>query len=369
MFDQFLAKSPRLSQLIERLPSRQRQQLLAALIWLSLAAFCAVALGHYASQQRAAAIARDRAEAQAAATFLAGQSLDRIVAGDRISLQMLAQQLLELPAVTGVTVQDVESNPLAQAGDLERGESVTAPVVLHDSLAGSVTVNLQPGRDQGYPWGSLLLSLVFALPFSAAAALAAGSGGARRRVPVMQQAPAARAAPQPEREPEPEVRVGLYLRPLNWAQLGNQLSRSALDKLQADLDARLQLLARIYDGRPLKHAGPQRGLGFCGGDAAFRAVCCGLLLRELQSGSRAAGLQLGVAVVPAQTGDFDFSGELLLSQGRGLSLHAELLEDPALDGRIERYPTAWGAEVSGLDGPYQKLLDNQLQQLRNAQPA
>lgn len=360
MFANLFSKSLNLPRLIATLPQRTRQQLLAGGIWLVLAAFCAVALGHYYGQQKSAAVARDRIEAQAAARFLASQSLERIVAGDRISMQLLTKQLLELPAISGITVQDVESNPLAQVGDPERGETVTEPVVLHDSLAGSVTINLRPGAGVNYPWASLLLSLVFALPFSAAAALAATNLPQRRPVPLVQ----AKSTPQPE--PEPEVVAGLYIRPLNWAQLGNQLSRSALEKLQADLEERLQLLRRIYDARPLKHAGPQQGLGFCGDDAVFRAVCCGLLLRELHSASRATGLQLGLAVVSAGPGAFDFSGEQLLSQSRGLALHEDLLEDPSLVGRIESHGASWGVEITGLAGHYQKLLDNQLRQLLQA---
>ncbi|WP_308364073.1 MULTISPECIES: hypothetical protein [unclassified Microbulbifer] len=346
-----------LPEFLSRLPGRTRQQLLAGGIWLVLALFCSAALGHYYGQQKADAAERDRAAAKAAAAFLAQQSLERIVAGDRISMQLLARQLLELPAVTGVTVEDVESNALAQVGDTHQGETVSAPVVLHDSLAGSVTLNLVPGSGVGFPWASLLLSLVFALPVSAAAALAAGNFPSRRPLPVVP----ARPAPAPE----PEVTVGLYLRPLNWAQLGNQLSRAALDKLQGDLDQRLQLLRRIYDARPLRHSGPQLGLGFSGGDAAFRAVCCGLLLRELQQASRAAGLQLAAAVVPAEPRFCDFSGEQLLSHPRGLALHPQLLEDAALLSRVECHTTSWGAEVTGLVPSYQKLLDSQLRQLAN----
>ena len=351
---------PDFSELLARIPVRHHQQLLAALIWLVLACFCGAALGHYHGQQKSAAIARDRAEARAASAFLASQSLESIVAGDRISMQLLTQQLLALPAITGITVQDVEANPLAQVGAWDRGEVITAPVVLHDSLAGSVTVNLLPGSGVRFPWGSLLLSLVFAVPFSAAAALAAGNLRARRAMPVMQ------ARPAPAAKPEPQVRVGLYLRPLNWAQLSNQLSRPALEKLQQELDERLQLLRRIYDAVPLKQAGPQQGLGFCGEDAAFRAVCCGLLLCELQRANRANGLQLSVAVVPAALPVFDFSGEQLLAQSRGLALHRDLIEDETLAGRVELHTSSWGVEVSGLVPTYQKLLDNQLRQLIGA---
>ncbi|SHF74503.1 hypothetical protein SAMN04487965_2596 [Microbulbifer donghaiensis] len=367
MFADIFSKTRNLPRLIAELPPRVRQQLLAAAIWLVLAIFCSAALGHYYGQQKSMAMARDRDSAEAAAAFLASQSLESIVAGDRISMQLLTQQLLALPVISGVTVQDVESSILAQVGDAERGESVSAPVVLHDSIAGNVTIHLLPGSGVTFPWASLLLSLVFALPFSAAAALAAtaslsqaGGAAARRAVPVVQARP---AAPP---KPEPEIAAGLYIRPLNWAQLGNQLSRSALDKLQLELEERLQLLQRIYDARPLKHAGPQQGLGFCGDDAAFRAVCCGLLLRELHSASRATGLQLALAVVPARLQSFDFSGEQLLAQSRGLSLHAALLDDKALDGRVEHHGTSWGAEVTGLVPTYQKLLDNQLHQLLNA---
>lgn len=340
------------------MPARLRQQALAAGIWLVLAAFCAVALSNYYGGQREAAIARDRATAEAAADFLASQSLESIVAGDRISMQLLAKKVLAMPAVSGVAIEDVESNALAQVGDLESGETASAPVVLHDSIAGNVTLHLHPGAGVRYPWASLLLSLVFALPLSAAAALAVGSL-ATRRTPVV--AP----RPEPKPKPEPEVTAGLYLRPLNWSQLANQLSRSALERLQADLGERLALLGRIYDARPLRHAGPQQGLGFCGEDAAFRAVCCGLLLRELQAAG-ASGLQLATAVAPASLGPADFSGERLLWQARDLAIHEELQEAPSLAGRVELHSASWGVAVIGLSGPYQKLLDNQLRQLQDA---
>ncbi|SEA42467.1 hypothetical protein [Microbulbifer marinus] len=367
MLASIFSNSRKLPELIAGLPQRTQQQLLAAAIWLVLGLFCGAALGHYYGQQKSAAVARDRDSAAAAAAFLASQSLESIVAGDRISMQLLTQQLLELPAISGITVQDVESNTLAQVGDSGRGESISAPVVLHDSIAGNVTVHLLPGSGVSFPWASLLLSLVFALPFSAAAALAAGaSSSARAGAASRRSVPVVQARPAPPPPPEPEITVGLYIRPLNWAQLGNQLSRSALEKLQLELEQRLQLLRRIYDARPLEHAGPQQGLGFCGGDAAFRAVCCGLLLRELHSASRATGLQLALAVVPARPQSFDFSGEQLLAQSRGLSLHAELLDDKSLDGRVEHHGASWGAEVTGLVPTYQKLLDNQLHQLLNA---
>ena len=92
------------------------------------------------------------------------------------------------------------------------------------------------------------------------------------------------------------------------SQLGNQLSRSALDSLQAELQQRLQLLTHIYDARPLPSSGPSVGLGFAGDDAAFRAVCAGLILRGLQQSSRATGLQLALSVLPAKPEQFDFNG-------------------------------------------------------------
>ncbi|WP_299594569.1 hypothetical protein [uncultured Microbulbifer sp.] len=351
--------SSSLPQRLAGLSTRQQRQLLAATIWLTLAGFCLATLGHAYGQQQSAAVARDRASAEAAAKLLASQSLDQIVAGDRISLQMLAQQTLALPAVRGVTIQDVDSSPLAQAGVRNRGEMITEPVVLHDSLAGSVALNIQPGASVPYPWASLLLCLIFALPFSAACALAASQlKPGRQRTPLV--------VPKAQPKPPPEVTAGLYLRPLNWAQLGNQLSHSALDGLQAELEQRLQLLTRIYDARPLPSAGPFVGLGFAGDDAAFRAVCAGLLLRGLQQSSRATGLQLALAVLPTKPEELDFGGEQLLSQSRGLALHPQLQDDESLEDRIQCHTTSWGAEVTGLNPKLQQLLDNQLQQLVSA---
>ncbi|WP_226703656.1 hypothetical protein [Microbulbifer elongatus] len=345
-----------LPQWLAGLTRTQQRQLLAAAIWLTLAGFCLATLGHAYGQQQSSAIARDRASASAAAKLLASQSLEQIVAGDRISLQMLAQQALALPSVHGVTIQDVDSSPLAQAGERNRGEMITEPVVLHDSLAGSVALNIQPGMSVTYPWASLLLCLIFALPFSAACALAVS-----QVKPQQQRKPL--VVPKAKPKPPPEVTAGLYLRPLNWAQLGNQLSRSAMNSLQAELEERLKLLTRIYDARPLPSAGPSVGLGFAGDDAAFRAVCAGLLLRGLQQSSRATGLQLALAVLPTRPEQFDFGGEQLLSQSRGLALHPQLQDDESLEDRIQCHTTSWGAEITGLNPKLQQLLDNQLQQL------
>ncbi|WP_406828726.1 hypothetical protein [Microbulbifer sp. ARAS458-1] len=353
--------SASLPQWLAGLSRNQQRHLLAATIWLTLAGFCVATLGHVYSQQLSTAQSRDRASAAAAARLLASQSLQQIVAGDRISLQLLAQQTLELPAIYGVTIQDVDSSPLAQTGVRDRGEMITEPVVLHDSFAGSVALNIQPGSEVHYPWASLLLCLIFALPFSAACALAITqmlSATPQQRKPLL--------VPKAQPKPPPEVTAGLYLRPLNWAQLGNQLSRSALDNLQNELEQRLQLLTRIYDARPLPSAGPFVGLGFAGEDAAFRAVCAGLLLRGLQQSSRATGLQLALSVLPAKPEQFDFNGEQLLSQSRGLTLHPQLLDDESLENRIQCHTTSWGAEVTGLNPKLQQLLDNQLQQLVTA---
>nr|WP_010133259.1 hypothetical protein [Microbulbifer agarilyticus] len=350
-----------LPQWLEALSAKRQRQLIAATIWLTLAGFCLAALGHAYSQQLSTAQHRDRESAAAAAKLLATQSLQQIVAGDRISLQLLAQQTLALPAVYGVTIQDVDSSPLAQAGVRDRGEMLTEPVVLHDSFAGSVALNIQPGAQVGYPWASLLLCMIFALPFSAACALGISqlrSRKSKQRKPLL--------VPKAQPKPQPQVTSGLYLRPLNWAQLGNQLSRSALENLQSELEQRLQLLTRIYDAQPLPSAGPSVGLGFAGEDAAFRAVCAGLLLRGLQQSSRATGLQLALAVLPAKPEQFDFNGEQLLSQARGLTLHPQLLDDESLADRIQCHTTDWGAEVTGLNPKLQQLLDNQLQQLVSA---
>ncbi|WP_299582267.1 hypothetical protein [Microbulbifer echini] len=350
----------RLPQQLALLSKRARQRLLAVTIWLTLAIFCTAALAHYYGQRHADAVDKDRASAQAAASFLAGQSLERIVAADRISMQLLARQLLELPAVSGIAIEDVESNSLAEVGDLQNGETISVPVVLHDSIAGNVTVTLVPGADVTFPWASLLLILVFALPFSAVAALLAGGLSSSRSLPAEE------SRPSQDLPVEKGESIGLYLRPLNWAQLTNQLSRSALEGIQRELDGRMQLLRRIYGAHPLSCAGPQIGLGFSGTDAAFRAVCCGLLLREMQSVSRATGLKLALAVAPCEPSAPDFSAEQLLNQSRGLFLHPELLEDTSLAGRIEHHGAGWALEVTGLTPSYQKLLDNQLQQLLGA---
>lgn len=349
-----MLRAPKLASVIswiQQLSVTRQRQLFAAIIWLALAIFCAGSLTYLDSQQRASTMARDRISAEAAAKLLADQSLERLVNRDYLSLQLLSQQILALPAVSGVIVQDVESNPLAQAGKANRGETITVPIVLHDSLAGSVIVNLLPDSGLHYPWASLLLGLIFALPFSAACTL------------IHNQPWLHRTASNPEVPVSASVSITLCLRPLNWTQLNTQLHKSVSNKLQVELEQQLQLLSRIYNGQPLSTTGSD--LGFSGDDAAFRAVCCGLLLRKLQQRS-STNLQLAMAILPAQAQHFNFDAEYLLDQPCGLSLHPALLENDALKDCVELRTTRWGGEVIGLAAKVQKLLDNQLHQLTDA---
>ncbi|GMG85801.1 hypothetical protein [Biformimicrobium ophioploci] len=354
--------------------SSQNRQLATTLaIWLTLGLFAAGALWHSSNSARESAVARDLATAQAVADWVARQSLEHLVNQDPVSLQLLLQQAAEVPGIRAITVHDVEQNTLGQQGEPDklRHAVASASIVLHDSFAGTVSVNTEPGSGSHFAWASLVLTLIVTLPFAAICALLLGSWQAptNHRAP-QRPAPAHEEAQQTEPEPQlpapPEA--GLYLRVCNWAQLRHQLNRQALERLTEQLQQRLDSLASIYAAEPV-NSGGAIGLGFRGADAPFRAACCGLLLREWQQRQPNNLLQLSLAVMPCEASGANPDSDLLLARPGRVSLHPELQDHLALSERLALHDAEYGPEISGLAGSYQKLLDNQLARLVEAAPA
>lgn len=352
--------------------SSQNRQLATTLaIWLTLGLFAAGALWHSSNSARESAVARDLATAQAVADWVAKQSLEHLVNQDPVSLQLLLQQAAEVPGIHAITVHDVEQNTLGQQGEPDklRHAVASASIVLHDSFAGTVSVNTEPGSGSHFAWASLVLTLIAALPFAAVCALLLGGWQApTNRTARQRQAPAQEqtTAPEPQAPVLPEA--GLYLRVCNWAQLRHQLNRQALERLTGQLQQRLDSLASIYAAEPVSGGGAI-GLGFHGADAPFRAACCGLLLREWQQRQPNNLLQLSLAVMPCEASGASPDSDLLLARPGRVSLHPELQDHLALAERLALHEAEYGPEISGLAGSYQKLLDNQLARLVEATPA
>lgn len=86
----------------------------------------------------------------ALASLAAKQAVDAAFNHDLVRLQVILQDVVQNPHAVLATIHDVENKLLVQAGDAHRGrlpaQVFSAPITLHDSMAGyvSVTVNEQP---------------------------------------------------------------------------------------------------------------------------------------------------------------------------------------------------------------------------------
>ena len=89
---------------------------------------------------------------QALANVAAYQAQEATLDHDLLSLQIILEDISKNPAVIGATIHDVENNLVVQGGhnpDTRRGldaaqilGSYTAPITLHNSVAGYVTITM-----------------------------------------------------------------------------------------------------------------------------------------------------------------------------------------------------------------------------------
>jgi len=85
---------------------------------------------------------------QALANLSAHRALDSTLNHDLVSLQVILSDVAENPSVINATIHDVENNLLVQAGRRNANPgsnhfgNFSAPITLHNSIAGYVTITL-----------------------------------------------------------------------------------------------------------------------------------------------------------------------------------------------------------------------------------
>ncbi|MYM64252.1 hypothetical protein [Pseudomaricurvus sp. HS19] len=343
-------------------------------------------------QHRARLDERSAHYGQALADLAAKQATDATLNHDLVSLQVTVSDVARNPDILSATIHDVENQLLVQAGTSPGSgdysdrdyRSYSAPITLHDSVAGFVTITVDHERlysETRESWLLALLVLAIALMVSSALNLRRNSEDDSQ--PGADTSAANDESQLPTRERE-NVSVSLTLYCLNTDALRQQLSASLRQQLYSELETQLSGISSLYGGKVVFASEQGLELQFQGddlGSTGFRAICAAQLLLCLLQERKAPGMGLvfsGAVYVPAR-------GQNLQSQLQSQKerqavwelLRQQTQQTLLLDGQncatsqtLQRIRTRqalvdghWFV-VDGLQPSYEGLLKKQLQQLQ-----
>jgi len=314
----------------------------------------------------------------ALASMAANQAIDASFNHDLVRLQVILRDVMENPYTRLATLHDVENNLLVQAGDTrsltDATQSYTAPIVLHDSIAGylSVTIEDKPTIGRTRKWFAVLLiatllTLVIGdcyrcksfqyLPIKKSDDEKADDERESSENDIAQQQALAAL------DALPKVYAIIHIK--NLAVLNQQLNGESFRKTLSTVQHTISDVLALYNGTGYELEGDLIRLCFAANDteneALFRAACSAWLIVELASITNNIPLDLAAFV---SANHLDLAPANLPIAGLVLESHAasddlirrrlQFLEVGALDGR---------KVVAGFQQPFQSLLERQRAQL------
>lgn len=351
---------------------------IGALLGLLLTAFV---LGERATQKNADLL---RDYGNALAQLSARDLVDAAIGHDLVSMHAIMQDVQSQPRVLVAAAHDLEQTLLVQAGQMPAPDQPTlefaAPIPLHDSIAGHVTITLNaefPG-EAAVKWsllGTALLLLTMAglafydnweqvwsppqVPVPARHEPAPGEEVAEDADPL---AGAVVAGGHDEVREEMLSHSDLVIALPNRARLEQQLNGDRFAEVSQEFDNTLDAVLALYGG--VRVGAPTAAGIYClrftssesPSEAAFRAVCCAHLIYTLNQRHRIRFQVLAQVCHP------DCDVKLAVSDA-GIFIQSQLL-DELLMARIEIAPVEDGRVcLTGFKPPFASLLERQQEQL------
>ncbi len=330
----------------------------------------------------------------ALAQLAAKDVVDASISHDLVSMHAVMQEVQAQPRVLMAAVHDLEQTLLVQAGQPQVGvltQVFSAPIPLHDSIAGHVTITLNsefPG-ESAVRWALAGTALLLLLMVALALYDTRGEAWELRQVSLPRRAEnrpdcddydlkkdAAddwQAVPEDadmsatnEWEDEPVETVlrhsDLVLAIPNRQRLEQQLNGEMFAELVQRFDSALDDVLALYGG--VRVGAPTKAGIYCirftssesASEAAFRAVCSAHLIYELNRHQRIRFQVVAEVCHP------EFDVKLAVSDS-GIFIQTALL-DPLLQARVDTLPVDDDrVSLAGFKPPFSSLLERQQEQL------
>jgi uncharacterized membrane protein affecting hemolysin expression len=258
------------------------------------------------------------------ATSTARQAVDATLNQDKVSLQAILLEVGQYPNVVGASLRNVDNKLLVQSGykpnQPTHGKryNFTAPVALHNNVAGYLEITLEVPRRTMHDefflicWAAAVTACLLMIWWSIHrrwwSALRDKIPSADQIVTaVVDKIPTIAEAEQ-EEQPEPEVpaapkkvSVRLSLHIVNLSKLHQQLNSEGFNSVVRRFEKQLQGLLSLYNGQRQLLSGDTLLIDFFGEEfheCSFRAVCCAQILNNMAARNPSPRLQLAAAIQP-----------------------------------------------------------------------
>jgi uncharacterized membrane protein affecting hemolysin expression len=326
----------------------------------------------------------------------ARQAVDATLNQDLISLQAILQEVSQYPTVVGTTIRNLENRLLVQSGHLPN-QSVkgkryyfTAPIALHNNVAGYLQVTLEMPRYAAQQQQFLLVWLCavalalliiwWSIQLQWWRNLRDKLPSAGRvmttmieRIPTIPEAPPEPEPTAPEPPPLPQVAVRLSIHITNMTRLYQQLNSEGFATLLRRFEKQLQDVLTLYNGQRLLLTDDTLIIDFIGEshhDCSFRALCCARLLSNLCARAPSPRLQISAAVqeiaAPLHGGAQSLLRDFVIQQND--PLHPErgdilICRHLLSDTLLEHADIDASGKLLHIKPPYSELLGNQEERL------
>lgn len=337
----------------------------------------------------------------ALAKTAARRGVDAAFGSDLVGLRVILQDSVENPDVRVATVHDVENNLLVQAGEVpyyaQKSDMMfTSPIILHDSIAGYVTVILSTTPSLS-PFNSMLIGFCLLL-FLAIAAWSLWQHESLgfyiptwwktlKNIDLKEQTHAAQdrntanlnsndvsKAPLNELEHGSSETAMIHMGYAavgikNIASLKQQLNGEVFRATFTAIESKVADVMNLYGGVDYQWLGDRYLLSFSSNEseseAIFHAACSAYLILELSSLIQNIPLDMSASV--SNTPKLANDGSLPLT---GLCTDQDGARSASLSARVEliEYEEDHSRMlIIGFNQPYKALLENQRRQLEGSQ--
>ena len=339
----------------------------------------------------------------ALAQLAAKDVVDASISHDLVSMHAVMQEVQAQPRVLMAAVHDLEQTLLVQAGQPQVSvdtQAFSAPIPLHDSIAGHVTITLNsefPG-ESAVRWALTGTALLLLLLVALALYDTRGEAWELRPVSLPRRAASRTEAVDSEDDWRPEIdeaahdwqsvpadgfdaadvnawedepveavlrHSDLVLAIPNRQRLEQQLNGEMFAELVQRFDSALDDVLALYGG--VRVGAPTKAGIYCirftssesASEAAFRAVCSAHLIYELNRHQRIRFQVVAEVCHP------EFDVKLAVSDS-GIFIQTALL-DTLLQARVDTLPVDdHRVSLAGFKPPFSSLLERQQEQLLSA---
>ena len=333
---------------------------------------------------------------QILAASTARQAVDATLNQDLVSLQAILQEVGQYPNVIGITLRNLDNKLMVQSGyrpnQPAKGKryNFTAPVALHNNVAGYLEVTLEVPRRTAHDEFFLLM---WAIAVSASLLIIWWSihrhwwSALRDKMPSADQIVTAVVEKIPtiaeaESEPEPEpvsippkqVTVRLSLHVLNLTKLHQQLNSEGFNGVVRRFEKQLQTLLSLYNGHRQLLSEDTLLVDFSGEEfheCSFRAICCAKILINMVNQNPSPRLQLSAAIqplsAPPQSTGCALVKEFLIQYNNNLTPDKNeiMISNSLLDAQLQHHAEfeISSGKLLGIKPPYSDYVNKQQDQL------